>query len=120
MAVDANGPHLLTCNISTYDEDVTLHRGDWQIRTQKHDSETSKHNDIPIFTSSSKSTDTGQRIVGGRQDRETGSEDWQSRIQRDETGNVVGDWQGREDGTGDRRTRIQKDEAGNLVGDWQG
>ena len=94
---------------------LTLHRGDWQIRTQKHDSETSKHNEIPIFTSPSKSTGTGRRIVGGRQDRETGAEDRRTRIQRDETGNVVGDRQGREAGTGDRRTRIQKDETGNVV-----
>ena len=57
--------------------------------------------------------------VGDRQDRETGTEDRRTRIQRDETGNVVGDRQDRETGTEDRQTRIQKDEAGNVVGNRQ-
>ncbi|CAL8367268.1 unnamed protein product [Boreogadus saida] len=64
--------------------------------------------------------DGAENVVGDRQDRETGTEDRRTRIQRDETGNVVGDRQGREAGTGDRRTRIQKDETGNVVGDRQG
>ena len=37
----------------------------------------------------------------------------------DRAENVVGDRQDRETGTGDRRTRIQRDKAGNVVGDMQ-
>ena len=61
----------------------------------------------------------GGNVVGDRQDRETGTEDRRTRIQRDEAGNVVEDRQDRETGTEDRRTRIQRDEVGNVVGDRQ-
>ncbi|CAL8337325.1 unnamed protein product [Boreogadus saida] len=60
--------------------------------------------------------DRAENVVGDRQDRETGTGDRRTRIQRGETGNVVGDRQDREAGTEDRRTRIQKDKAGNVVG----
>ncbi|CAL8395213.1 unnamed protein product [Boreogadus saida] len=63
--------------------------------------------------------DGAENVVGDRQDRETGTGDRRTRIQRDEAGNVVGDRQDREAGTEDRRTRIQRDEAGNVVGDRQ-
>ncbi|CAL8388319.1 unnamed protein product [Boreogadus saida] len=59
--------------------------------------------------------DGAENVVGDRQDRETGTGDRRTRIQRDETGNIVGDRQDREAGTEDRQTRIQKDEAGNVA-----
>ena len=45
--------------------------------------------------------DGAENVVGDRQDRETGSEDRRTRIQKDEAGNVVEDRQDRE--TGNRR-----------------
>ena len=55
-------------------------------------------------------------VVGGRQDRETGTGDRRTRNQRDEAGIIVGGRQDRETGTGDRQTRNQRDEAGIIVG----
>ncbi|CAL8337320.1 unnamed protein product [Boreogadus saida] len=52
--------------------------------------------------------DRAENVAGDRQDRETGTGDRRTRIQRGETGNVVGDRQDREAGTEDRQTRISR------------